>query len=105
MWLVPSLAVATLLLFGAALFFVLIVAMNGFQEPAATVILAAYLVLLLTAIGSSIWSSRRGLRYLARRTQWPAWLSGPLVLVTVLAMTTLVLLGCSLAMLAIGEGW
>jgi hypothetical protein len=67
MWLVPSLAVATLLLFGAALFFVLIVAMNGFQEPAATVILAAYLVLLLTAIGSSIWSSRRGLRYLAQR--------------------------------------
>ncbi|MBX2999052.1 MAG: hypothetical protein KF893_11130 [Caldilineaceae bacterium] len=90
-WMVISLSVIGSLLVGMVGLFALLVAFNGVSEAKATPLLIAYLVLLLAVLGFTGWASRWSFQTLTWRTRWSSWVRGPLAVVAVLFLATLLL--------------
>lgn len=102
MWLVPSLAVTSLLLIGAFGFFGLLVALNGVSEARGGPLVITYLILLLATTVLTTWVSRWSLQKLTLRTTWSPWVRAPMAIVVAVALGTTILVISFLALVLIG---
>jgi hypothetical protein len=103
-WLVPGLAVMSLLLVGVVGFFSLLLAFNGVSEAKATPLIIAYPLLLLAILVLTFRAGRWSLQSLGGRTNWSFWLRAPIAfLATVTAATAVLIIVFSILVL-IGAG-
>ncbi|RIK30958.1 MAG: hypothetical protein DCC55_37020 [Chloroflexi bacterium] len=90
-WLVPSLAVASLLVVGSFGLLGLLVALNGVSEARGGPLVITYLVLLLATIVFALWASRWSFQRLTLRTTWSLWVRAPIAIIATVALATAIL--------------
>ncbi|HMN30386.1 MAG TPA: hypothetical protein PKE45_19705 [Caldilineaceae bacterium] len=101
-WLVPSIAVFSLLLVGSVGLFALLIALNGVSEARGGPLIVIYLVLLLVVTLFTLWASRWSLQRLSLRTNWPLWLRVPIALLAPVAVATVILFTALFALVMVG---
>jgi hypothetical protein len=102
-WIVPGLTVAILLLIGLSLLFGMLVLMNGFSGSSASILLGAFLILLIAMLPFGGWVSRWGVQTLALRTHWSLWVCAPVTMVTTIAVVSGILFLGMILILVIGS--
>lgn len=90
-WLVPSLAVVSLLVIGGFGFLGLLVALNGVSEARGGPLIIVYLILFVATLIFASWASRQGLQRLTLRTNWSPWVSAPVAILATVALATAIL--------------
>lgn len=99
LWIVPGITLASLLAVGVAVFFFLLLGLNGVSEAKGGQALVAYLVLLLATLVAGAWGSHWSVRTLATQMNWSLWLAALISVVASVIIATVIIVVASMVVL------